>query len=280
MARRYVRRLPVPCKQCAGLFKQRTDRHLYCSRVCAAMAATTASSAGECEHCGVSFKRRSTNRDAGRFCSRTCAFACLAEKAALAAARKGLLGLLASRAECAYCSAPYRKRGNWKFCGDACRSAASAAAARAAYRILARQCGEHALRECVHCSSPFTPVHGRQLLCSERCANRRHGSGKTHRARARRAGVEYEPVKRTRVFDRDAWRCQVCGARTPKRLIGSTKPNAPELDHRVPLALGGGHTWANVQCACRACNARKGGVLVLGQMPLFANPEGKARTGA
>ena len=68
------------------------------------------------------------------------------------------------------------------------------------------------------------------------------------------------------------WRCQVCGVSTPKSLRGKLVDRSPELDHRVPLAMGGSHTWDNVQTACRKCNAAKGAHRVVGQMNLFARP--------
>lgn len=37
-----------------------------------------------------------------------------------------------------------------------------------------------------------------------------------------------------------------------------TKPTRPEVDHVVPLALGGTNDKANLQIVCRTCNARKG----------------------
>lgn len=77
--------------------------------------------------------------------------------------------------------------------------------------------------------------------------------------------IEAESVDPIKVFERDKWRCQLCGGSTPRKLRGSYDPKAPELDHVIPLALGGGHTWANVQCACRECNIRKG-AKPLGQM--------------
>ena len=81
----------------------------------------------------------------------------------------------------------------------------------------------------------------------------------THRKRARKNGCEFDPtVSAIKVFERDGWRCKLCGVKTPKRLRGSGEWDAPELDHVVPLSLGGGHVWGNVQCACRRCNIAKG----------------------
>ena len=59
------------------------------------------------------------------------------------------------------------------------------------------------------------------------------------------------------VLRRDNWRCYLCGIETPEHLRGSTRPNAPEIDHVIPIARGGEHSSRNARCACRACNNRK-----------------------
>lgn len=139
--------------------------------------------------------------------------------------------------------------------------------------------------KCKRCGVVFDRPKGTngrpKAFCSRRCTRKYghkknrpryrklHGNQSTHRARARKAGVSYEPVSRQRVFDRDGWRCQVCGKATPPTRIGTQHANAPELDHRVPLAMGGPHSYANVQCTCRACNHAKGGKIILGQLPLY-----------
>jgi 5-methylcytosine-specific restriction endonuclease McrA len=72
------------------------------------------------------------------------------------------------------------------------------------------------------------------------------------------------------VYARDKGRCQLCGSKTPRRLRGTTEPRAPEVDHVQPLALGGAHVLANVQLACRRCNARKN-KKPLGQLRMAIN---------
>jgi hypothetical protein len=70
------------------------------------------------------------------------------------------------------------------------------------------------------------------------------------------------------IFRRDKWHCQLCGVKTPKRLRGTIDNDAPELDHIVPIALGGEHTIANAQCLCRKCNQKKGAT-IKGQLRLI-----------
>lgn len=52
-------------------------------------------------------------------------------------------------------------------------------------------------------------------------------------------------VSRKAVFARDQGECQYCGDR------------AENLDHVIPRAKGGKHTWDNLVAACKRCNSRK-----------------------
>jgi 5-methylcytosine-specific restriction endonuclease McrA len=65
-----------------------------------------------------------------------------------------------------------------------------------------------------------------------------------------------------RVFKRDNWCCWLCGGHAPPELRGTTNDLAPEIDHVIPLSRGGGHTYSNVACAHRKCNAAKGAAIV------------------
>jgi hypothetical protein len=77
-----------------------------------------------------------------------------------------------------------------------------------------------------------------------------------HRHRARYFGVEYEPVKRAHVYERDGWRCGICRKKVDARLK-YPHPESASLDHITPMALGGSHTYVNLQCAHLICNSRK-----------------------
>lgn len=81
-------------------------------------------------------------------------------------------------------------------------------------------------------------------------------------------GVRTEMVDARQVLARDGWRCQLCGVKTPPRYRGSFRPNAPEVDHIIPIACGGEHSYRNTQCACRQCNLAKRDS-PMGQMRLF-----------
>jgi len=100
----------------------------------------------------------------------------------------------------------------------------------------------------------------------ERLLAKSHEYGRTHleqgretqrRRRATQNGCARERFKATDIFERDKWRCRLCRCKTPRDLQGTMEPNAPVLDHVIPLKLGGPHTKANTQCLCRHCNSAK-----------------------
>lgn len=161
--------------------------------------------------------------------------------------------------KCAACRADMRIQGN---------------ARRRAIRVeadiedyLTRQV-DHAASACGRCTQPvgYTGMGRRRRWCPT-CQDdvRRERRDDPERRRtywnkraARKRGVRAENLEYKAVFERDGWRCYLCGKATPASLRGTTHPDAPELDHIIPLALNGDHTYANTACCCRACNAAKG----------------------
>lgn len=118
-------------------------------------------------------------------------------------------------------------------------------------------------RPCRFCGSVFAPTYGdsRSTYCSTECRKKygyRATNGTTHRRRARKFGCEYECVDKIEVFERDGWRCKICGIKTPREKMGRKVKDAPELGHIRSLADGGPHSYANVQCECHRCNRIKG----------------------
>ena len=141
---------------------------------------------------------------------------------------------------------------------------------------------------CAGCGRPFFPRRagaGRVVkTCSRRCgqiarhravslidrrrraAERNHRKWAARRARKLNAAV-VEVVAAREIFERDDWRCHLCGRRT-KRGVGGMHPLGATLDHVLPLAAGGDHTRANLATAHRCCNIAKG-ARPLGQLALF-----------
>jgi 5-methylcytosine-specific restriction endonuclease McrA len=141
-----------------------------------------------------------------------------------------------------------------------------------------------AARKCAVCGCLFVAKAISAFLCSPKCSHRRRrdsdGGKAEHRAsrkagKMRKRGATVEKFKDTDVLERDGWRCQICGVATPKKLRGTFKPNAPEVDHIVAIANGGAHAMWNCQCACRKCNGLKNAGPPRGQMGLWEAGGGK-----
>lgn len=151
--------------------------------------------------------------------------------------------------------------------------------ARAADRA-AKQAELDKLRStCIHCSGPVEPeLRGEyrfrpacqtcKVARAEESRKKWKRAGKAKRRAAAR-GSDAERFDPFEIFDRDGWRCHLCGMKTVKAKRGTHHPLAPELDHIIPISKGGPHTRANTACSCRRCNHAKG-CEIIGQPSLFA----------
>jgi predicted nucleic acid-binding Zn ribbon protein len=256
------------CLQCGRTYRppNKRDGRQFCSATCykaARDAETAARNARTCRSCGRGFTKNPRATTKGIYCSRDCAFAARTTPERKAQKMIELRGVMERRNArigkhhkvwfrvCVRCTHAYvARRLHQEICSSQCRHTRRPPAAI----------------HCVTCMTQFKAANSRARYCSNRCRPKdNHAS-----SRARNAGVPYESVNALRVLERDGWRCQICGKNTPKARRGTNYPNAPEVDHRVPLSRGGPHTYANVQCACRACNGGKNNKFELGQTPLFS----------
>lgn len=83
---------------------------------------------------------------------------------------------------------------------------------------------------------------------------------KRARDQRRRAVVfdhDADLISRDRVGDRDGWVCGIC-RRDVDISLSWPDPNSPSLDHVVPLARGGRHTYSNVRISHLTCNVKRG----------------------
>jgi 5-methylcytosine-specific restriction endonuclease McrA len=152
---------------------------------------------------------------------------------------------------CRECGGAFVSRRERPFCSDVCYRKANH---KASYVSTAP-----AVRTCVTCGGKFEapPFKTRPTdFCGAECRRAAVRAQKVKR-KARERGAAVETVNPFKVFARDGWLCQLCGIKTPQAKRGTCEPDAPELDHIVPLARGGEHSYRNTQCACRRCNGLK-----------------------
>lgn len=111
-----------------------------------------------------------------------------------------------------------------------------------------RECGTTFIMDRKRCHS----LH--YAFCAVRCQRRYHKALRSYRQRADLTSSEH--VGRLTIYERDHWRCGLCGHKA-RRDVSWNHPLAPTLDHIIPLARGGTHESRNVHCAHRQCNAAK-----------------------
>jgi len=70
-----------------------------------------------------------------------------------------------------------------------------------------------------------------------------------------------DKIDRMAVFDYFNWKCHLCDIDIDK-FLRTPHPLAATLDHKVPLAIGGTHTWHNVAPAHLRCNEIKGATYI------------------
>lgn len=232
------------CAHCDACIEGKSRQALYCGSRCkwAAKQKRVPSRSPlrevACCGCGVTTVRRMRADEAGRYCSRRCNTDAMVrvavEKEALA--RIGLA---------------------WAW-----RPSAVVVAEAAALRRIGRRKERQyrTMRGCSGCGVEVVGILNWRRKCPgcKALAHRRQVRIAKAARKARIKGGRREPIDPIAVFERDGWRCYLCGIATPKFLRGTCEANAPELEHKLALANGGTHTWDNVACACRACNQAKG----------------------
>ena len=268
------------CQGCGGQFTGRKRK--YCTKQCRSRlydyqkyrkqgrtlrseitAKAACNQTHQCLWCGKAFQPNRAGRT--KYCSRGCWFEFSSAKSNLVA------GLSAShkvhRVKCGWCGCRFDSRNRKIYCSEKCsyffhftQARMKAEAEFVAVEFSCRECGK---RVQTSYGQPKTS------FCSYACRRRNHGRIRRKIERARLREVQVERVDPIKVFNRDGWRCQICGTKTQKAKRGKVHPKAPELDHIVPLSVGGEHSYRNTQCACRECNSKKGNA-VYGQIPMFS----------
>ena len=227
-----------------------------------------------CHSCRVPIKRKRGKRDSGKYCGRKCYFD--AVRSGTQQFKGRVQDAWAGFTDWAFAWDSQRprprKQRNRKarpacqHCGKECNEGAS--------RFCSYDCVKawRGIRQCELCGSvvPDSNAYSK-FRCAEckaiakKDANRRGKKkyGRNHRQRARHHGVQYVSVEVRAIYERDAWRCQICNRKCKPAYIvnksdGRPHPRSPTLDHIRSMADGGNHEPGNLQLACFECNTKKG----------------------
>jgi len=127
-------------------------------------------------------------------------------------------------------------------------------------------------RTCPQCSKVFKGWGQVKTLCDD-C---RHENFRAQRKwanikRKHRMTQGSSSISPARLYELNDRMCALCHRVTDHPRVWKNwtnmkrwMPNAPTVDHIIPLAKGGTHTWDNVQLAHWSCNSQKSDMIVAG----------------
>lgn len=286
------------CQMCSAPIAQVLGKgraRLYCGK-CLLKRHRVGRSEMTCRVCGKTWMREGPGRIA-KYCSPRCARAFLYPKRAkeidcircnstfVSKTGKGRLcpqchhwrPSHGERVDCLHCGHGFYRRPSCSqmYCSRKCLHAALRTWHRCKHcaKVFSRRKYRASDKREYCCMQCYWDAHGMDGSASRRLAGRHTGNT---RKRCRKMGVPYDPsVTIARVAERDAHQCQICGRQcNPTWLVSKATrrphPRNRTIDHIVPIAAGRhGHEWHNVQCACLACNVKKGSRWSFGQLRLL-----------
>lgn len=124
------------------------------------------------------------------------------------------------------------------------------------------------IKECEYCGRIFY-AKDYNWYCSDICkANmkkeKRKARKRLREAKAKKNGKIEWNISLEKLIQRDEGICKICGRQVDTEDYYYTDEgyfiagdNYPSIDHIIPLAKGGTHTWDNIQLAHRHCNSIK-----------------------
>lgn len=239
------------CKWCGSSFEvaRTTSQQQFCSHNCkSSHGAKTArdkkfaTRPTQCAECGGPIAQPATGAPR-KFCSDTCK-----QRTGNRRVNRSLMPLAQPvERKCAHCGDTFvAKNRNRVYCyGKFCAQAAYAAGRTSKMSLHKVTCDD--------CGTIFTAQHPSARWCSKLCANRHWGRVRA-RQRRQRTEANYADLE---VFQRDGWRCHICGELTDWT-VPRTHPRGATIDHIVPLTKGGLDELGNVATAHHQCNIAKG----------------------
>lgn len=239
------------CKECGKEFVPKLangyyrDSQLYCSAECANNARKD-KTLYVCKQCGKTFHRRKTETDRCDFCSRECSAKYKSEHRPMVQ-KQFFFGFPHKCEQCGKSFFSLSKDAT--FCSKECRK---------------QWKNEHAApiqiyyHECQQCGRIFISPQKNRKYCSEECQKKAYDKIHEIRRRTRKrinGDADYS-ISLSKLCKRDHGICAICGEKVNMK----ADPNSNEygsIDHIIPLAKGGKHTWDNVQLTHRICNSNK-----------------------
>lgn len=155
---------------------------------------------------------------------------------------------------CVICGKIFLRKGNnQKYCSDECVKKANSK--KVMHTKICKECGKE-----------FETDHDKTLYCSSKCSNkyrRKRNTLSKDRRLSLNGKIDYS-ISLKKLYKRDKGICYICGKECNPKDIKMTEEgyyiageDYPSIDHVMPIAKGGKHTWDNIRLAHRHCNAVK-----------------------
>lgn len=122
---------------------------------------------------------------------------------------------------------------------------------------------------CSECGKTADAYQPHQKTCSTECAKARKNRLAKERKdkRLNDTNIVDKDISLKTLYKRDKGICYICGGKCDfKDHIRDGRnftsgANYPSIDHIIPIARGGKHSWDNVRLAHHLCNAKKSDIL-------------------
>jgi predicted nucleic acid-binding Zn ribbon protein len=164
--------------------------------------------------------------------------------------------LIPIKKTCLHCKrifgAPQR---NSRFCSRKCKDGArNATNAQERLETKAQK-----PRSCLLCGSPIPPTsRSDKKYCSETCGSAaRINLGRMDRRLRVTDGTKIRFFRRSDIYKRDGWKCQIC-LEPIKPSLRFPDPNCASIDHIIPVSMGGTNRPENLQASHLRCNVSLG----------------------
>ena len=151
------------------------------------------------------------------------------------------------RWKCFYCNKLHYGKRVKKFCNSYCANKSSCKSKARTHTIKCKECGKH---------KEVTYI--RKVYCSDECKRKYEWRRKEvkRRKKIKSNGEVHWDISIERLLKRDGSTCYLCGESTIKG-EDTNHELYPSIEHVIPIAKGGTHTWDNVKIAHRRCNWEK-----------------------
>lgn len=154
---------------------------------------------------------------------------------------------------CKHCLKEFRSvNASAKFCDTKCRSNHNK---KRYYRRADNKTEHH--KVCASCGKEFVTNVRSYTCCSASCSKRLANYNRDIKRRLLVSSGRYDrDITLERIYERDGGVCYLCNKNVDLEL-DSLDNYYGSVDHVIPVARKGTHTWDNVKLAHRICNIRK-----------------------